>query len=116
MTELVWNGQTLLLPSAKLGNTVSLNLRTTIHQAMNGDYWTYVQRPNQKRLSLQFANLNRNKILETEAFIISTAGQRILLKDHDNVVWSGRVLNPFQTAHQAVRNSNFQLDFEITDR
>lgn len=113
MIQLIWNSRNILLPSPDFGNTLTVHLRQNIHQAMSGDYWTYRTTPVRKTISMNFSHINRNKALELQTFVIATAGQRILLKDHNNEDFSVRLLNPYNTTHAAIRDSRVRMDFEI---
>lgn len=102
------------LPGAEQGNELVLHLRTKIHKAMSGQFWSYKTNPVRQTISFSYTGLNRPKIMEVRAFLISSAGKEILYTDHANRPWRGKMRTSVHDfVHAAIRNTPVTLEMEV---
>lgn len=113
MIILAYRESQVIIRSPDWNDNLLLPLRTTIHFAMNGQPWTYKATPVKARRIMNFSSMNRDKILEIDAFIKQSMGHEILLTDHFGVQSKVKITTtPFTAVHQSRQNSTFTLEFE----
>lgn len=81
--------QITFLPNPELADEEGLDVLTIVRKAMDNTLYSYNRRPDddKKRVSLNFNNIARTKILEIIEFIELYAGGFIRLVDHRNRSW-----------------------------
>lgn len=106
----------VVIRSPLLGDTLDLHLRVQIKRSMSGRVRTWKVPTVLKRINLEFANLNRNKIVEIMDFINFSAGNAIIYTDYNEQQWGVKILNdPFEATHTARRNNTFSLELEVVN-
>lgn len=107
------SGNQIQLPNPELGDRRRINLRVMFKRMMDGGIRSYKLGTPLVTLDLDFANLNRPKIVELLTWLNNTKGQEISYIDYNATLWNGRITNfPFETTHAALRNNAFQIVFE----
>jgi hypothetical protein len=127
MIILTGNDLTLILPSAKLGNEITLPLRVKAKRAMSGERYTYITTPVKAKHVLQFGTLNNNQVEEVYDFIQANIGNYIQYIE-DNIEEStisptrktythtARILDgAVDFVHRSIRNNEFNLTLEVGD-
>lgn len=115
MLTLDYNGLVVSLPSPDFRDVTILNIRTTIHQAMNGAFWTYIQTPALQTVSYAFSKLDRIKVQEVLNFAMSAMNNFMYLTDHNGQKWHGRIITtPITTTHVSHTGSSINFEFEGT--
>ena len=115
MVTFAYSGTQLVLPNPQLGNREAINLRGKYNRMMDGGIYGYKLGIPITSFDLDFANVNRPKVLETINFLRASAGQIVTFTDHRNVVWTGHLMDaPFDASHAAIRDNRFKLMFEGT--
>jgi hypothetical protein len=110
---LAYQSTQVVLRSPEMNDAVIIPLRATIKRAMNGDPWTYRQTPIKKKWVMNFANMNRNKIIEMDNLIKQSMGHEILLIDHFDMTYHVKITTtPWTAVHSSRRNNTFTLEFE----
>ena len=105
--------KTLILPSPDEQNTLGVRLGTTIHITMSGDLWSYVRRPVPTSMIFIFNFLSIAKRIETDQFFQQVMGKVISMRDHNNVMWTGRISTASPTlTDQTLNNSSVSFEFE----
>lgn len=113
MLELIDRTFRLILPSPDKNNTLGLRLGTKVLVAMDGTLWSYIHTPVPTGMTFSFNYLDIAKRLETDDFIKAAMGRVINLKDHNNILWVGRISTiPLTLTDQSRANSAFTVEFE----
>jgi hypothetical protein len=87
---------TTILPNPKFGDSEGLRAEVSVKRAMNGTRYTYIKRKGGRKLQWMF-RLTRNKGLELRAFIQSYFASTVVITDHNDRVWIGKLVNnPFE--------------------
>jgi len=104
---------TTVLPNPELNDSENLTDDLNIKRSMQGNYYTYIKRKNQRRhLSFQI-KLTRMKALELRAFIKCYFNSEIILIDHLNHCWKGKLTsNPFEYESLLADIQMITLEFE----
>ena len=81
--------QITVLPNAKFDDEESYDITTIIKKAMDSTVYSYNTRPStdEKRISLDWENIARGKILEIIEFIELFGGGFIRMIDHRSRIW-----------------------------
>lgn len=90
---------TIELPSPNWSDSVALTASLQVLRAMNGAQYTYVhERGGRKRLQWDFT-VARHKALELRAFLKVYYRLKVQIVDHNDVTWTGYLINnPFESA------------------
>lgn len=80
---------TINLRNPDLNDSLLIENRVQVRQAMNGDLRSFIRTPATSRLLLTFVELSKPKVEELIAFFITSAGAEIRYTDYDAVVWRG---------------------------
>ncbi len=113
MLEMIYRNTRLILPSPDKNNTLGLRLGTQVKIAMDATLWSYIRRPVPTVMTFSFNYLSIAKRREVSIFIASAMGQVMNIKDHNGVMWVGRVsTNPLTLTDQSRNNSAFTIEFE----
>lgn len=104
----------LILPSPRLNDSMSLGLNTHIDRAMDGTFHAFKKQPVPlKRFSLFFEHMNRPLVIQTIEFLKLAMGKQVTYTDYNRKIWAGKILTePFTSTHVAIRNNQFNLEFE----
>lgn len=86
---------TTLLKNPELSNDEALDVAINHRRAITGKRYSYVKSSENRRLTLQFSNVDRLKTLEVIEFVKAYLGFKILLKDHRGREFRG-ILEPFE--------------------
>jgi hypothetical protein len=87
---------TTILPNPKFGDSESLRAEVKVKRAMDGTRYTYIKRKGGRKLLWTF-KVTRNKGLELRAFIQSYFASTVVITDHNDRVWIGKLTNnPFE--------------------
>lgn len=105
------DGQTVELRNpANDSETVEGELN--IKRSMSGRRYAYIK-PVRKKFTLTFANFNARTRELLLAFLRISAGKQVKYTDPDGQIFNGRFLTgSHNVTHAAVRNHNFQVEFE----
>lgn len=76
-----------LLPNPQLGDEEALDTELVYDESVSGNPHTYVQRSGNRKLTYEFANIGRGKMLEIQEFIHAYGGEQIRLTDHKGGIW-----------------------------
>lgn len=114
MVTFTYLATVLTLPSPELKDVEKLNLRSQIDRSMNGTIRAYKGSPPFKQFKLNFAHVNRPKVLEVISFLKASAGQPVSYTDYNNMTFKVVILDdPFEATHTAVRNNTFEFLLEV---
>jgi len=87
---------TSILPNPLFGDSEGLRVEVRVKRAMDGTRYTYIKRKGGRKMQWTF-KLTRNKGLEVRAFIQSYFASTIVVTDHNDRVWIGKMTNnPFE--------------------
>ena len=87
---------TTILPNPKFGDSEGLRAEVKVKRAMDGTRYTYIKRKGGRKLLWTF-KVTRNKGLELRAFIQSYFASTVVITDHNDRVWIGKLTNnPFE--------------------
>ena len=106
---------TTLLPNPQFGGAESVVSTVTTRRSVTGVLSTYVKKKGRRQLQWPFL-LERQKMLELEAFIKAYFASQIKVIDHNGIAWVGYFVdNPFEYSTQFFGEmGTIQLTFEGT--
>lgn len=84
-----WPGAvtTTILPNPELDNSEGRDISVDFRRSMNNTGYSYVKSSDRKRISFQWEDLGRGKIVEVQEFFKLYAGSHILLTDFRGDQW-----------------------------
>ena len=83
---------TVNLRDPEKGDSLLVENRVQVRQAMNGDLRSFIRTPPTRRILLTFVELSKPKVTELIAFLTASAGAEIKYTDYDAVVWRGWII------------------------
>ena len=83
---------TINLRNPNRGDSLLIENRVQIRQAMNGDLHSFRRSPATHRILLTFSELSKPKVQELIDFITASASDEIRYTDYDAVVWRGYII------------------------
>lgn len=114
MVQFTYSGYVLVLPSPKLGDLETIDLRTKTDRSMNGNIWTYKDAPALSQFHIEFEHVNRPKVIEVINFLKVSEGQAVQYTDYNGDIFKVVILNdPFESVHASIRNNQFSFDLEV---
>lgn len=110
-----------LLPNPVFSDSEGLDVTVDYKESMNGTRHSYVTNPGTTKLTYEFQNMGRGKMLEIQEFLIAYIGEEIRLRNFKDEVWKVFITSdPHTFAHDQLsvasggprqESGNFTLEF-----
>lgn len=84
---------TTLLPNPDNGDEEAVDPSVSFRRTMNGTRYSYVKSSDVRRLTYNFSNVGRGKLIEMQEFYKAHAADEIRLTDHRGDTWRLRFVD-----------------------